>query len=306
MPVPGVIGFGALNMDKIALVDKIPSADEEGFVLSVEWHPGGSAANTIVGLSRLGIRTGFIGRVGNDPEGSAMLKDLGTEGVETGGIRSCQGRSGAGLSFVDKRGQRALLIDPGVNDTVSCQDIDQAYLGGFELLHMTSFVCKSTDLSLQTQLAVAKDTEMPLSLDPGQLYAERGLRILRPIVEKCMVVLPNERELRLMTGLGPEEGAKKLLRMGAKRVAVKMGLKGCYVTDGRTKDRIRAYGGRGVDTTGAGDAFNAGFIFGMLAGMDLAECGSIGTKVAWFCVQKVGARAGLPTRRQLDELADRR
>jgi len=303
--VPGVIGFGALNMDKITLVDKIPSADEEGFVLSVECHPGGSAANTIVGLSRLGIRTGFIGRVGNDPEGSGMLKDLDLEGVETGGIRLCQGRSGVGLSFVDKRGQRALLIDPGVNDTIPCEDIDRAYLRGFDLLHMTSFVCKSVDLSLQTQLAVAKDTEIPLSLDPGQLYAERGLQPLRPIVEKCMVVLPNERELRLMTGLGPAEGAKNLLKMGSKTVAVKMGLKGCYVTDGTTKDRVHAYGGRGVDTTGAGDAFNAGFIFGMLAGMDLAECGRIGAKVAWFCVQKVGARAGLPTRKQLDELADR-
>jgi len=303
--VPGVIGFGALNLDKITLVDKIPSAEEEGFVLSVEWHPGGSAANTIVGLSRLGMRTGFIGRVGNDPEGSAMLKDLDSEGVETKGIRLCQGRSGVGLSLVDKRGQRALLIDPGVNDTISRQDIDRPYLGGFDLLHMTSFVCKSTDLSLRTQLAVARDADIPLSLDPGQLYAERGLQILRPIIEKCMVVLPNERELRLMTGLGPAEGAKKLLGMGARMVAVKMGLKGCYLTDGESKDRVPAYGGRGVDTTGAGDAFNAGFIFGILAGMDLAECGRIGAKVAWFCVQKVGARAGLPTKKQLDELADR-
>jgi len=306
MPVPGVVGFGALNMDKITLVDKIPSADEEGFVLSVECHPGGSAANTIVGLSRLGVRTGYIGRVGNDPEGSAMLKDLESEGVETRGIFLCQGRSGVGLSFVDKRGQRALLIDPGVNDTISYRDLDWAYLRDFDLLHMTSFVCKSTDLSLQTQLALARDKDIPLSLDPGQLYAERGLQLLRPIVERCTVVLPNQRELRLMTGLGPVEGAKKLLGIGAKAVAVKMGLKGCYVTDGTTKEKVPAYGGRGVDTTGAGDAFNAGSIFGILAGMDLAECGGIGAKVAWFCVQKVGARAGLPTKRQLDELADRR
>jgi len=298
------VGFGALNMDKIALVDKIPSAEEEGFVLSVEWHPGGSAANTIVGLSRLGMRTGYVGKVGRDPEGSAMLRDLAAEGVETSGIVVCEGRTGAGLSLVDRQGQRALLIDPGVNDCISLQDVDLAYLASFDLLHMTSFVCKSTDLSLRTQLAIAQEIEIPLSLDPGQLYAERGLAALKPIIEKCAVVLPNQRELRLMTGLAPAEGARKLLRMGARAVAVKMGLKGCYITDGTIKERVPAYGGRGVDTTGAGDAFNAGFIYGLMTGMSLADCGRIGAKVAWFCVQKLGARAGLPTRKQLEELAD--
>lgn len=292
-------------MDKIMFVDKIPAPDEEGFVLSVERHPGGSAANTIVGLSRLGTRTGCIGRVGNDPEGMAMIHNLESEGVETRGIRTCDGRSGVALSFVDEKGLRALLIDPGINDTIPFEDIDREYLQSFDLVHLTSFICKSNDLSFQTQLALANTMDVPLSFDPGQLYAERGLESLRSLIKKCRVVMPNQRELRMMTGLGPEKGARKLLSTGAGIVVVKMGLKGSYVTDGRSEKMVPAYGGRGLDTTGAGDAFNAGFIHGMLNGMPPSECAELGAKVAWFSVQKPGARDGLPLKSDLEALGNK-
>ena len=75
MEIKDVIGYGALNMDELMLVDKIPKADEEGYVRSVECHPGGSAANTIVGLARLGLNTGYIGNIGDDDIGKILLED---------------------------------------------------------------------------------------------------------------------------------------------------------------------------------------------------------------------------------------
>jgi len=292
-------------MDKIMFVDKIPGPEEEGFVISVERHPGGSAPNTLVGLSRLGIRTGCIGRVGNDGEGEAMLLDLRQEGVETRGVLTRPGRSGTALSLVDEAGSRALIIDPGVNDEVEMSDIDIDYVDGFDLLHITSFVCRAKDTSFRTQISLLEAVETPVSLDPGQLYAEKGLRQLLPILKRCKIVLPNERELRMMTGLGPYRGAERLLKSGAEVVVVKMGAKGCFVTDGKVKERVDAYGGgQVVDTTGAGDAFNAGFIYGILKGLTLSESAEAGAKVAWFSIQKAGARSGLPSERELMALQD--
>lgn len=291
----GVIGFGALNVDKIMMVDKIPGPDEEGCVLSVQSHPGGSAANTVVGLSRLGVRTGYIGKVGNDADGGALLRDLENERVETAGVRACEGRSGVCMSLVDGTGLRSLLVDPGVNDAIALEEVSLDYVRTFELIHMTSFMCRATDLSFRTQLALAQELNVPITLDPGQLYAERGTAQLEPIIRRCRAMLPNRRELKLMTGLGPKGGARKLLGLGAEMVVVKMGMRGCYVTDGDLECRIPAFGGRGIDTTGAGDAFNAGFIWGLLKGLTLPECAAAGAKVAWFSVQKIGARAGLPS-----------
>lgn len=303
MSVSGVVGLGALNIDRITFVDKIPSSDEEGYVRSVQLHPGGSAPNTIVGLSRLGVRAACIGKVGSDPEGQAMIKSLRAERVDVGGILVVRGRTGTASVLVDEDGGRAILIDPGVNDEISFEDLDIDYLKTFGLIHMTSFVCRSQQTSFNTQASVAERAGVPVSLDPGQLYAERGLQGLLRILRRVKIFLPNERELRLMTGMGRRRGARKILGKGVKIVAVKRGHKGCFVTDGRIEADVPAYGGRGVDTTGAGDAFNAGFLYGILRGMDPVQSAEFGVKVAWLSIQKPGARDGLPTLEELASLA---
>ncbi|HSV48699.1 MAG TPA: PfkB family carbohydrate kinase, partial [Candidatus Acidoferrales bacterium] len=102
-------------------------------------------------------------------------------------------------------------------------------------------------------------------------------------------------ELQLITGeTSIPEGAQKLIDMGVEIVAVKMGDKGCYVTNGEEKQTIQPYKVQVVDTTGAGDAFNAGFIYGLIQNKTLAECGRLGNYVGSRCVMKMGARDGLP------------
>ncbi len=297
--MPGVVGFGALNLDKIMLVDKIPSAEEEGYVISTELHPGGSAANTMVGIARLGLRAGCIGKIGDDDEGETIISDLDKNHVETRGIMRSTGRSGSALSLVDTSGRRALLIDSGVNDEIIDADIDPDYLRQFDILHMTSFVCRSGTSPLQAQITSALNTDISVTLDPGHLYAQRGINELKPLIGRCKALLPNEREVRIMTGLDPFQGARKLLSLGAEIVVVKMGEKGCYATDGRHEYRIPAVPAKVVDTTGAGDAFNAGFLYGLANQMSLEESATLGVWVASFCIKEIGARTGLPTLAEL-------
>ena len=108
-----VIGFGALNIDKLYQVNKIAKEDEEAYIKDYTLSCGGSAANTIIGLSRLGLKTGYIGKVSNDPEGNLILDNLKNEDVNTNGIIIEEGRTGNVTGYVDSSGQRALYVDSG-------------------------------------------------------------------------------------------------------------------------------------------------------------------------------------------------
>jgi len=293
-----VVCFGALNMDKLYRVDRIARADEESRILSFIESPGGSAANTAVGLARLGVKTGYIGKVASDRDGDRLLKDFLKESVDVSGvIVSKYGRSGSVMGFVDNRGERALYVDPGVNDDLRFDEIDLEYLSGVEYLHLTSFV-GDQPFNAQKRL-VSLLSNVKITLDPGSLYARRGLRELMPIIERCFALMPSEDELRLITKMDYKEGSKFLVGMGVKVVAVKLGERGCYITDGEEEHWIDSYKVNVVDTTGAGDAFNAGFLYGLIRRKSLRECGLLGNYVASRCIMRMGARNGLP---RLEEL----
>ena len=289
-----IICFGALNIDRLYRVDKIAGRGEERRILGVNEQPGGSAANTAVGLARLGLKVGFIGKVANDREGKILISDLEKEGIDVKGVKvSSSGRSGVVNGYVDQHGERALYVDPGVNDTLTLRDIDLSWVSSARFLHLTSFVGEKP-FEAQIQLVERLPKNVRVSLDPGHLYAIKGLKRLEPIIRRCNILIPNEKELKLLTGKGPEEGAETLLSYGVSVVAVKLGHKGCYVTNGEEKHWLRTFKVKVVDTTGAGDAFCAGFLYGIIKDMSIKDSGILGNYIASRCITKSGARAGLP------------
>lgn len=298
-----VVGFGALNVDKLFKVNKIVAAEEEGFIHTCVETCGGSAANTTVGLARLGCKVGFIGKIGGDKEGEVLIKGFCKEGVDANGIvRMEHGRSGSVLGFVDKDGERALYIDSGVNDTIKLDDVDEAYISQARFLHLTSFLGE-TSFQTQKKLLAVLSESVKISFDPGMLYAQRGLSQLETIIKKTDIIMPNVVELELLTGKNDySKGADSLIGKGAKIVAVKLGGEGCYVTDGRERHLIEAFKVKVVDTTGAGDAFCAGFLYGIINEKNLFECGRLGNFVASRCAMKMGARTGLPYTEDLASL----
>jgi len=288
-----VIGFGALNIDKLYRVNMIAREEEEGFVTDFKESPGGSAANTIVGLARLELKTGFIGKVAEDREGKLLLKDFRKENVDTNGIIvSKEGRSGVVMGYIDGKGERALYVDPGVNDWLEFKEINLDYAANTEFLHLTSFVGEKP-FKAQKEL-INRLSDVKISFDPGALYARKSLASLKPVIKRSFVMLPNELEIRLLTGKDYERGSKMLMKEGVSVVAVKLGERGCYVTNGEERHLVEAYEKKLVDTTGAGDAFCAGFLYGLIKGRDLYECGRLGNFVAARCISKMGARTGLP------------
>jgi ribokinase len=295
-----VIGFGALNVDTLLKVDKIAGPEEESFIHDYTEACGGSAANTMVGLARLGCKVGFVGKVADDHEGKLQIECFQKEGVNTDGIiHAAKGKSGVCLGFVDKKGARALYINPGVNDSIEFREIQAPYVTDTQFLHLSSFVGEKSFRAQKKLMSFLPDS-VKVSFDPGSLYAQKGLAAIEPIIQNSTVMMPNAVELELITGTSDiPVGAQMLLDMGVEIVAVKLGDKGCYVTNGEQKKTIPPFKVQAVDTTGAGDAFNAGFLYGLIHDKPLFECGRLGNYVASRSVMKMGARDGLPYEKDL-------
>ena len=315
-----VIGLGALNIDHLYRVERIID-DGEAVIEEAKSFPGGSAANTIYGLARLGVKTGFAGVVGDDNEGRILLEDFEKVGVDTSRIRVKRGvNSGSVLCLSDSLGKRSLYVLPGANNLLTIDDLELSDIKRASILHLSSFV-DNRQFEVLLKLIGNLDRSVKISFSPGALYASRGLKSLKPILAKTYLLFINEREIQELTGKDFTAGAETCLEQGCHIVVVTLGegkelqvgketghrtvTAVSYIRDAESEYTVELER-EGVvfdaDTTGAGDAFAAGFLYGLLNGKGLEECGHLGDIVAQFSITKVGARQGLPT---LNELSQR-
>ena len=306
-----VVGLGALNIDHLYKVERILD-DGEAVVNESISSPGGSAANTIYGLAKLGVKTGFTGAVGDDNEGKILLEDFQKAGVDISQIRvKHQTKTSSVLCLSDKLGRRSLYDLPGANNLLTIDDLDLTYINQAKWLHFSS---TDRQFKIFLELIGRLNLSTKVSFAPGALYAPKGLKALTPILARTYVLFINQDELQQLTGQDVIVGAETCLKQGCQVVVVTLG-KGmrlslgrgvshrtvtatCYIRDAENeymiepsnKNKISA-----LDTTGAGDAFATGFLYGLLKGKELEDCGRLGDTVAQFSITKVGARQGLPT-----------
>ncbi len=297
-----IIGFGALNVDKLYSVENIVGADEESFIKSQTDTPGGSAANTIVGLARLGVDTSIIGKIAEDEDGDLIEYNLAVNGVYTNNlIYSDTGSTGKCLGFVDSNGERCLYIDPGVNDEIKVGEINPLNIMRCKIMHYTSFVGDS--FNAQIDLLELLSQETLLSFDPGMLYVQKGFDALKPILERTNILLINESELRLLCN-NNEAPLKELviafLDLGIETVVVKQGSSGVYAINNNEECHVEAFKCDVVDTTGAGDSFNSGFLYSYLKGYDLEKSCKIANWVASRAIQGFGMEK-FPSLKELED-----
>lgn len=299
-----VIGFGALNFDRLFKVDKLAKGDSEVHVIDQAGTPGGSAANTIYGLGKLGASCGFVGALGKDYEGERLLDDFKKVGVDTSRIAVFEEeRTGIVIGFVDKDGERALYVSPGANMGITDEMMDVDYFKSGKIVHMSSFVGDG-QFDIQNDLVESLAGKVMVSLCPGALYVNRGLENIRSILESSDIVFLNKVELESLMGKDYQSGARDLLEMGCGQVAVTLGNQGSFVADADGVCMVPAEPKKAVDTTGAGDSYAAGFLYGVLLGKNKEECGRIGNIVASKCIESIGARTSLPTAEELQSSKD--
>ena len=301
---PEVVGLGAMNLDRLLRVEKIV---REGEAPAHEMclAAGGSAANTIYALARLGVATGFIGVVGDDGEGRRLVSDLAGQGVDTGKIAVRPGvPTGTIFGLVDKKGHRVLYALPGANACLAAEDIDLDYINKAGFLHLSSFV-GDEQLRLERILLEKLSPRVKVSFAPGQLFTSRGLGALAPLIRRSQILFLNQVEIDELAGGDYRAAAQRLgQNMGCSLVVVTLGGKGgkvCYISEGRNEHLLEvAFQPEDVvDSTGAGDSFAAGVLFGLLNGEKIITAARFGELMAARCLGEMGARAGLPTRGEL-------
>jgi ribokinase len=321
-----VVGFGALNLDHLYAV---PQLIQDGGVevLTSTAQPGGSAANTIYGLAKLGLRCGFVGVVGDDHAGEAILESFEEVGVDTSSILVRPGaKSGQTICITAGQGQKAIYIIPGANSLLESCDINLTYLSDTRYVHLSSFVGERP-FSQQLEVVSRLPARVRVCLSLDTVYARQGLKAIGGLLGRCALLFANADELRQLTGQELPDAAHTCLDVGCEAVVVTFGsgaqqnhrrsllgdeeiTASMIVTRrGRGRSRwpiehtvpaVRTHRDEVVDTIGAGDAFAAGFLFGLLSRRyGLAKCGGLGHTAAEFSLTKLGARPGLPTRQDL-------
>ncbi|MDD5111741.1 MAG: carbohydrate kinase family protein [Candidatus Altiarchaeota archaeon] len=287
--MPDVIGFGALNLDRLCYVKKTARPGEHQPVESMLECPGGSAANTIAWLADSGFKTGFIGALGNDIEGQRILEDFKKRGVDIRNIQTAKAGTGVTTGLVDEKGERTLYPHPGANSLLKTGRKEIEYAKTAKIIHLSSFV-DDMQFNGQKKLVKQLSDKTVISLSPGDLYTKKGLKKLRPLLERCGVLILNKKEIEQLTGTDYKSACKKLSKLGVKQIAVTLGPKGCYIHCQDKGTPIPCKKIRPLDTTGAGDAYNAGYLTGILKGKTPLESGRLGNQTAAKCITHKGAR----------------
>jgi ribokinase len=301
MKMKSIVGFGSLNLDLIFEVDDLSAisidkvrlepgkeifgfdSDFQSLLRLLNRHGtlksksgGGSGANTIVALTRMGWPTKFFGKVGGDAEGDFLLENL--KPTQTDLI--CRGgKSGVCLVALDRHQDRFLFVQGNANSTLTTDEINLIGLNDISWVHLTSFI-GDPPFEAQKTLLDHLDSSVKVSLDPGEIYAQKGFDKIRPLVERCHILFVTEREVRMLTDRDLYDGAKRLMEIGPSILVCKRGRQGSHVFAKGESLEVPAIVTEAIDNTGAGDVFNAGFLAGFLLGKSLEECSLFATQMA--------------------------
>jgi ribokinase len=324
------LGSGALNLDLVYEVDNLEDVRSAGFDL----HPGheisgdhetakalvdflhsqgtlmaksggGSSANTMCALSRLGHKAGFIGTAGKDQAGNFILSSM--KGVDSSLVKQV-GRSAICIIIIEKMElDRAMFVAPHDREV---EVLDSAVLKSVlntRVLHFSS-LAQSHGISTQKELANALKPEQILSFDPGELYAARGIEALSGILKRTDILFITEEEVKIMTGMAGKAGLETIYPLLSENrtshnslglnlfkdtsgaaIVCKQGPKGATIYSPEVSVTIPAEKVlKIVDNTGAGDAFNAGFLHVMLQGAPAHKCLRSGVRLAAFSLSAFG------------------
>jgi len=304
-----VLGVGAPIVDLLVHVDDaflsglnggkggmvLVSSTELNTILAqsgkqAEQVAGGSAGNTIFGLANLGVPTSFLGKVGKDVTGEFYTKRLAEFGGETRNFRySSEVYTGRCLCLVTPDSQRTMRTDLGAAATIAAADVTPDVFRDISHVHLEGYAMANTEFFFQV-LRLAKRAGCVISLDLASYEVVKAIKTKLPeILPLVDIVFANEDEAEAFSGFSAPEDQVKKLQFFCKTAVVKLGSKGCCVMDHGRPVMVPTTPVKAVDTTGAGDLWQAGFLYGLLQGRGVVDCARMGAVLGAEVVQVIGA-----------------
>lgn len=251
---------------------------------------GGSAANTIHGLARLGVNVAFIGKVGEDKIGDFFVEDLRNSGIETK-LKYSKTPSALAAALITPDSERTFATFLGASVELTSADITEDLFKGFDILHIEGYLVFNEDL-IEHALKMAKDMGLLVSIDMASFnVVEAKLDFLKDMVTKYVdIVFANEEEAKSFTGLEPKEACEAIAK-NVKISVVKIGKDGAYIKEGNDEIILApAFKANSIDTTGAGDSYAAGFLYGYTNGASHYNSSRIGALIAGNIIENLGAK----------------
>lgn len=280
-----------LPKGSMQLVDDAFSRRVEGETAGLEriLTSGGSAANTIHGLANLGIRAGYIGMVGNDQFAELFEEDLIENNIEP---RLLRGKSSTGraMALISPDSERTFATYLGAAIEMDHLDLEPHHLDGYRHFYIEGYLVQNRKL-MQKALQLAKEKDMTISLDLASynVAAENREFLLDMIGKYVDILFANEDEALAVTGMQPGEAISHLGAI-SRIVVVKLGEQGSMAMNGGSIFMISPVASNAIDTTGAGDLYASGFLYGLIRGYDITRCGEIASKVAGRITEIIGPK----------------
>lgn len=301
-----IVVVGSINLDMVCAGKRIPAPGETVTGQRFRTFFGGKGANQAVAAGRLGYPVSMIAKVGDDEFGTQLRKGLRAANVNVRQVGTARDTaSGVALISVDAKGQNSIMVIPGANGTLSPRDVERS----LPLLRNAGMILTQLEIPIETVeylCEVSYRSKVPLMLDPAPARKLPG-----KMLKQVSYLTPNETETFALCGLaGSEmtlpiaaESARKLRSKGPANVIVKLGQRGAYIdsADG-VQTLIPSFKVRVVDSTAAGDAFNAGLAVALLRGMNLSEAARYAAAVGAISVTRDGAQPAMPTALEVEKL----
>jgi sugar/nucleoside kinase (ribokinase family) len=305
---PDLVVVGDCNPDVLVLGEDVTPAfgQAEKLVGGISLVTGGSAAITAVAAARLGLRVALVAAVGADPAGEFMRGQLAAEGVDIAAV-AVREAAPTGMTVALSHGtDRAILTATGAMTSLTAADVPVALLAAARHVHVSSYFLMADSLGpgLAGLLAAARSAGATTSVDTNWDPSGRwGDTRLHAALAEASLLLPNEAEALRLSG-GPDlAAAVAALTAAGPALVVKLGERGALCAGGDGLHRVTPPVLTPVDTTGAGDCFNAGLIAGLLAGLPLPEAAALGCAVGALSTQAAGGTAAAPGLAQARDLA---
>lgn len=291
-----VVVIGDANLDLILPVRNLPTRGSMEYAREIIKSHGGVGRNIAIALSRLGLRTVLISAVGNDDIGVELVRELKENGVDVSRIRIVEGMfTGTIIVIVDEEGERTMIGHRGANAELKIEEEDLQVIEKTRHLHISGYMLLNKDFEgrIIKLLKHAKECGIMTSIDIEG--AAQSKPTLLENLKGCFdYVMTDENDARKFTGEDNPSlmGEIMLRKIEAKVVVLKMGARGCFVTTLGETFHTPSFQVNVVDTTGAGDVFNAGFIYGVVRNLGLRRVALLANamgayKCMWFGVKKI-------------------
>lgn len=303
-----ILTIGEINVDLIVGHDARPIFGQfEKIVDDATLTVGGSGTIFAMGAAQLGLRVAYCGVVGDDTFGRFMLDHLHQRRIDTRGV-IIDSALKTGLSIIlNVDGDRAILTYMGAIDALRAEQVNSELLAQCHHIHITSFFLQhNLRPGLAALLAQARAGGATVSLDTNWDPTEQWDDGLLDVLAQCDLFLPNEQEARAITRTATVDDALTSLATMIPTVAIKCGAEGAVCRRGDQTVRDPGFPMEVVDTTGAGDSFNGGFLYGWLYGWELADALALGCACGSLSTQAAGGVTAQPTLSQAQSLIQQR